>query len=184
MKIGYARVSTADQNLNMQLDALESAGCEKVFKDKASGAKMDRVEFQNALDCMREGDSFIVYKLDRIGRSLKDLINTVTDLNDKGVQIVSIKDNIDTSTASGKLMLNMLCVLADYERALIQERTQAGLKAARARGRLGGRKRVLTEKQIKSARALYDSNEVTVDDICKQYHISKPTFYRNVANRK
>lgn len=184
MKVGYARVSTIDQNLDMQMDALKQAGCDRVYEDKASGARADRQGLRQALDQLREEDTLVVYKLDRIGRSLKDLITIVTDLTERSIQIVSIKDNIDTTTASGKLMLNMLCVLADYERTLIRERTNAGLQAARARGRLGGRKRVLSEKQIKSARALYDSQQVTVDEICKQFNISKPTFYRNVVNRK
>jgi DNA invertase Pin-like site-specific DNA recombinase len=182
MKIGYARVSTIEQNLDMQLDALKEAGCDRVYEDKASGAKTDRQGLRSAIENLREGDTLVVYKLDRIGRSLKDLISIITDLNEKSVQIVSIKDSIDTSSASGKLMLNMLCVLADYERTLIRERTNAGLQAARARGRSGGRPSVLTAQQIKAARALYDSKQVTIDDICKQINCSKPTFYRNVVN--
>ncbi len=183
MKIGYARVSTADQNLDLQLDALKQANSDKIYTDMASGAKTDRQGLKQALENLRSGDTLIVYKLDRIGRSLKDLISIITDLTERSIQIFSIKDNIDTSTASGMLMLNMLCVLADYERTLIRERTTAGLVAARARGRVGGRPSVLSAKQIKTARALYDSKSVTIDDICKQIGCSKPTFYRQVVNK-
>lgn len=183
MKIGYARVSTTEQNLDLQEDALKQVGIEKLFTDKASGAKLDRQGLQQTLETLRSGDTLIVYKLDRIGRSLKDLIAIITDLNEKGIQIISIKDNIDTSNASGKLMLNMLCVLADYERILIKERTMAGLVAARARGRKGGRPSVMTPKQIKTARALYDAKTVSIVDICNQVGCSKPTFYRNVVNK-
>lgn len=180
MKIGYARVSTIDQNLDMQLDALNKEGCEKVFSEHVSGVK-ERPELQKALSHLRSGDTLIVYKLDRIGRSLKDLIEIINNLTNYGVELVSIHDRIDTTSAAGKLMLHILCVLADYERELIRERTSTGLAAARARGKNGGRPKVLTEKQIKLARTLYDSRNMSIDDICNEVDCSKSTFYRNVV---
>jgi DNA invertase Pin-like site-specific DNA recombinase len=180
MIIGYARVSTVDQNLDMQVDALNQIGIDKLYTDKASGVRTDRTGFKGCLDALRSGDTLAVYKLDRIGRSLKDLINVISDLTTRNITIVSVKDSIDTSTASGKLMLNMLCVLSDYERTLIKERVQAGLEAARARGRLGGRPVKLSASDRKAMKVLYDSKELTVDEICKQYKISKPTFYRSI----
>ena len=180
MKIGYARVSTTDQNLDMQVDALNQIGIDKLYTDKASGMRQDRIGFNQCLETLRSGDTLVVYKLDRIGRSFKDLITTISDLTNKGITIFSINDNIDTSTASGKLMLNMLCVLADYERTLIKERVQAGLASARARGRLGGRPVKLSASDRKAMKVLYDSKELTIDEICHQYQISKPTFYRSI----
>lgn len=180
MKIGYARVSTTDQNLDMQLDALKKANVEKLFTDKASGMRQDRIGFNQCLETLRSGDILVVYKLDRIGRSFKDLITTISDLTNKGITIFSINDNIDTSTASGKLMLNMLCLLAEYERTLIQERVMSGLQAGRSRGRFGGRPDKLSITDKRALKALYASQELTVQEICNQYEISKPTFYRAI----
>jgi DNA invertase Pin-like site-specific DNA recombinase len=140
MKIGYARISTSEQSLNLQTDALEKAGCEKIFSDIASGAKDDRKELLAAIEFCRKGDSLVVWKLDRLGRSLKHLIETINILIEKKVGFVSVQESIDTTTPGGKLIFHVFGALAEFERELIRERTNAGLKSARARGRLGGRK--------------------------------------------
>lgn len=139
MFIGYARVSTADQYLHMQEDALKNAGCEEIFNDIASGAKTARPGLHSAMSHLRKGDSLVVWKLDRLGRSLAHLIQTIKELNDKGIGFKSLQENIDTTTSGGQLIFHIFGALAEFERELIRERTQAGLKAARVRGRLGGR---------------------------------------------
>ena len=148
MKIGYARISTADQNLELQTDALEKAGCEKIFTDRASGAKDDRPGLINAVEFCREGDSLVVWKLDRLGRSLKHLIETINVLHEKKVGFVSLQESIDTTTSGGKLIFHVFGALAEFERELIRERTNAGLASARSRGRLGGRPKLMTDKQL------------------------------------
>jgi DNA invertase Pin-like site-specific DNA recombinase len=137
MLIGYARISTIDQNLALQMDVLKKAGCEKIFEDQASGGKVDRVGLKAALDCAREGDTVLVWRLDRLGRSLKHLIETVTQLNERDVGFRSLQETIDTTTSGGKLVFQIFGDLAEFERNLIRERTKAGLEAARARGRNG-----------------------------------------------
>lgn len=181
MKIGYARVSTVDQNLDLQLDALKAAGCDRIYTEKMTGTRDDRPELQRALDSLREGDTLIVYKLDRLGRSTFKLLELTEELNERGVEFVSIRDNIDTSTAIGKAMFRMLAVLAEMERDIIVERTQAGLKAARARGRVGGRP-AKPKKDVERALKLYDSGEYTVPEIVEMTGVSKATIYR--AKRK
>jgi DNA invertase Pin-like site-specific DNA recombinase len=149
MLIGYARVSTHDQTLNLQQDALQKAGCSKIFTDTASGAKTERKGLDNALNYVRKGDTFVVWRLDRLGRSLPHLIATMTDLEERGIGFKSLIENIDTTTSGGKLIFHIFGALAEFERDIIRERTQAGLLAARARGRKGGRPHALTDRQIR-----------------------------------
>lgn len=178
MKIGYARVSTVDQNLNLQIDALEKAGCEKIFTDTASGALDARQGLIDAVEYCRAGDSLIVWKLDRLGRSLKHLIETVNRLQSKGIGFVSLQENVDTTTSGGKLVFHLFGALAEFERELIRERTQAGLKAARARGKLGGRPKKLTAKQIEMAQKLMKDPSNPIREICATLKISRATLYR------
>lgn len=178
MLVGYARVSTIDQNLDMQIDELKKAGCEKIFSDVASGAKVERIELQKAFEQIRKDDILVVWKLDRLGRSLKHLIQAVSELNERGIGFKSLKESIDTTTNGGRLIFHIFGALAEFERGIIQERTRAGLKAARARGRLGGRPRKMNKEKIETAQALYDARTMTISNICKQLGISKGTFYR------
>ena len=183
MLIGYARVSTQDQTLHLQKDALEKIGCSKIFTDTASGAQTDRPGLEEALSYAREGDNLVVWKLDRLGRSLKHLIETVTTLNNRHIGFQSITEHIDTTTSGGKLIFHMFGALAEFERDIIRERTLAGLQAARARGRKGGRpkaKTLDTPKKVAIAQALYDDKNNTIDDICKTLNISRATLYRYV----
>lgn len=183
MLIGYARVSTHDQNLELQLDALRAAGCEKVFEDKTSGTRPARPGLDQALDHAREGDTVVVWRLDRLGRSLKHLIRVVSDLDERGVGFRSLQESIDTTSSGGKLIFHVFGALAEFERSLIQERTQAGLAAARARGRHGGRPRKLTKAKTQLLYRLYDEREHTVAEICKMIGISKPTLYTYLSRR-
>lgn len=183
MFIGYARVSTIDQNLALQLDALKKAGCEKIFEDKASGGKVDRPGLQAALDFAREGDTVLVWRLDRLGRSLKHLIEMVTRLNEQGIGFRSLQEAIDTTTSGGKLVFQIFGALAEFERNLIRERTQAGLEAARARGRKGGRPKALDHKKVELAYQLYDTKKYTIKEICQMLSISKPTLYSYLGQR-
>ena len=178
MKIGYARISTQEQNLDLQSDALTNAGCEKIFHDVASGAKDERQGLAEAVEYVRAGDTFVVWKLDRLGRSLKHLIETVNRLHEKDVGFTSLQESIDTTTSGGKLIFHVFGALAEFERELIRERTQAGLKAARARGRKGGRPQKLNAKQIELAKKMMSDPDITVDTICQTLKISKPTLYR------
>jgi DNA invertase Pin-like site-specific DNA recombinase len=180
MLIGYARVSTTDQTLDLQKDALEKAGCERVFTDTASGAKSERIGLEEALSHLREGDSLVVWRLDRLGRSLKHLIETITDLNERGIGFKSITEAIDTTTSGGKLIFHIFGALAEFERDIIRERTQAGLTAARARGRKGGRPKALTGRKIAMARDLYDARKLTIAEICSMLNISRATLYRYI----
>lgn len=186
MLIGYARVSTDDQNLDLQMDALRLAHCEHVFEDKLSGSKAQRPGLQKALDYARSGDTIVVWRLDRLSRSLKDLIEMVSFLEERGVGLKSLHESIDTSSSSGKLIFHIFGALAEFERNLIRERTHAGLKAARARGRLGGRPQALKGDAQKMAVQLYDEKDekggkkYTVLQICKTMGISKPTLYKYI----
>ena len=179
MLVGYARVSTQDQNPQLQLDALEAHGCEKVFQEKASGAQRDRPQLQAALEYCRQGDVLVVWKLDRLARSLKQLIETVEMLEAQEVGFKSLTENIDTTTPGGKLVFHIFASLAEFERSIIQERTRAGLAAARDQGRLGGRPPALTEKKITVAKALLQNPEITMTDIAAQLGISPATLYRS-----
>ena len=180
MLIGYARVSTLDQSPELQQDALQAAGCEKIFTDKITGTAKTRPELDKLKEQLREGDTLVVWRLDRLGRSLKDLIEWVAYLETKGVEFKSLQESIDTTTSTGKLVFHMFAALAEFERNLIRERTQAGLAAARARGRKGGRTKALSPKQRRRAVELYDSKEISVKEICTMFSISKPTLYSYV----
>lgn len=183
MKVGYARVSTADQSLDLQIDALKQAGCEKVFHDIASGARTARPGLQDALAYVRRGDLLVVWRFDRLGRSLPHLIATVTTLEDRGVGFHSLQESIDTSTSGGKLIFHMFGALAEFERNLIRERTEAGLKAARARGRLGGRPKALDDKRQELLFKLYDEKQHSIAEICELVGISKTTLYDYLRRR-
>ncbi len=177
MKIGYARVSTLEQNTDMQKKALKKAGCEKVLVDKVSGTVAKRPGLEKAKELLRKGDTLVVWRLDRLGRSLRDLIEWVRYLEEKGVGLKSLHEAIDTSTPTGKLTFHIFGALAEFERNLICERTQAGLSAARARGRHGGRRKALDAEKRDVAVNLYNEKKMTVGKICKLMGISKPTLY-------
>jgi DNA invertase Pin-like site-specific DNA recombinase len=181
MLIGYARVSTAEQNLDLQTDALTKAGCEKIFTDTASGAKAHRTGLAEALNFMRQGDTLCVWKLDRLGRSLKHLIETVLRLQEVGKGFRSLQEHIDTTTSGGKLIFHIFASLAEFERDIIRERTKAGLASARSRGRLGGRPSVMNAKKLKMARSLYADAKTNVVEICEGLGISRATFYRHIV---
>lgn len=178
MKIGYARVSTLDQNPEMQLDALEAAGCVKVYQDELSGAKKDRPGLVDALTFARKGDCIVVWRLDRLGRSLKHLIDVVSQMDNQGIGFISLQEGFDTTTSGGKLVFHIFGALAEFERNLIRERTKAGLDAARARGRVGGRKPKLDAAQVATLKSMYESKAHTIKEICAVFNITKPTFYR------
>ena len=179
--IGYARVSTTDQNAELQIDALKAAGCDRVFMDKASGSLASRPQLDRMLDHLRPGDVVVVWRLDRLGRSLKNLIALVENLAERGVGFRSLTESIDTTTANGKLFFSIMGALAEFERELIRERTMAGLEAARARGRVGGRPSKMTPEKIKVAREMYDSKEHTVEAIAKTIGVSRKTVYRHLV---
>src|SRR5687767_5882849 len=181
MNIGYARISTGEQLLDLQLDALTKAGCAKVFTETAGGALVERASLQEALAYVRPGDTLVVWRLDRLGRSLKHLIETVADLRDRGIGFKSLTEQIDTTTPGGKLVFHVFGALAEFERDLIRERTHAGLAAARARGRTGGRPKALADaKKVALAQTLYDGEQTDVATICRTLGISRATFYRYV----
>lgn len=180
MLIGYARVSTQDQNVDLQKDELLKIGCEKVFEEKASGAKTDRPVLQQAIEYCREGDTLVVWKLDRFGRSLKDLIERVKELETKNIGLKVLQENIDTSSAGGKLIFHLFGALAEFERDIVRERTKAGLQSARARGRVGGRPPKLTDKEIEEMKEKWESKKYPVKDILKLYGIKKSRFYELV----
>lgn len=180
MLIGYARVSTVDQTLGLQQDALEKAGCERVFTDTASGAKAERMGLAEAIAYTREGDILVVWRLDRLGRSLKHLIETISGLNERKIGFKSITENIDTTTSGGKLIFHIFGALAEFERDIIRERTQAGLTAARARGRKGGRPKALTPKKAQMAVSLYNDKNNSIADICRTLNVSRATLYRHL----
>ena len=177
MRIGYARVSTDDQDLRLQLDALQRAGCERVFSDKASGAKADRAGLTEALDYARAGDTLTVWRIDRLGRSLSQLIDLVGRLKAAGVHLCSLQEHIDTTTAGGELVFHVFAAMAQFERALIRERTMAGLEAARARGRKGGRP-PLDAQKIKAIQSLAKDKAADVAATCKVLGVSRASFYR------
>ncbi|WP_340392463.1 recombinase family protein [Paenibacillus sp. FSL E2-0190] len=181
--IGYGRVSTLDQSLNLQTDALTKAGCIKIFDEKVSGKNDDRPELAKALDYLREGDALVVYKLDRLARSTKKLIELSEVLEQRGIELISIRDNIDTTTAVGRAMFKMLAVIAELERDIISERTMAGLEAARARGRLGGRPKT-EQRKLNQAIKLYESKQHSLKEIVELTGVSKPTLYRELQKLK
>src|SRR5215212_2856211 len=180
MLVGYARVSTTDQTLALQHDALTSAGCTKIYTDTASGAQTERKGLLEAIFYVRTGDTLVVWKLDRLGRSFKDLISRITELNDRKIGFKSLTENIDTTTSGGKLIFHIFGALAEFERDIIKERTNAGLEAATARGKLGGRPKALSPEKIKLARRLYADTSTSVREICKMLGISRHTLQRYV----
>ncbi|STX55650.1 transposase (resolvase, DNA invertase) [Legionella beliardensis] len=182
--IGYARVSTIEQNLNLQIDALIQAGCQKnyIYKDKVSGSKTERPGLTQCLENLSAGDVLVVWRLDRLGRSMVHLVSLIETLREKGVGFKSLCDGaINTTTASGELVFNIFSSMAQFERRLIQERTHAGLQAARARGRKGGRPKVDASK-IQAAKRMHQDKALSIADICKVLNISKPTLYRYLAS--
>jgi DNA invertase Pin-like site-specific DNA recombinase len=182
MIIGYARVSTLDQNEQLQTDALSAAGCDRTFVDHASGAKAHRVELDHLLDVIREGDTLIVWKLDRLGRSVQHLVDLMTLLQSRGVGFKSLTEHMDTTTPGGVLIFNVFAAMAQFERDLIRERTNAGLQAARARGHVGGRPSKLSERQRARIRELYQGRALTVQEIADQYHVSRRTIYSSLKS--
>lgn len=180
MLIGYARVSTEDQDLSLQIDALKKAGCERIFEDTASGAKSDRTSLIETLKFARQKDVIVVWRLDRLGRSLKDLLEIVHRLDATEVGLRSLTESLDTTTPGGRLIFHVFGAIAEFERSLIRERTMAGLHAAKKRGRTGGRPRSLSEKDIAVAKTLLSNPEITVADVCKQLRTSPATLYRHL----
>ncbi len=181
MKVGYIRVSSAEQNLDLQRDALTKAGCSKIFEDKMSGGTDTRPGLQQAIDFARSGDVLTVWRLDRLGRSLRHLIDIATDLEKREIGLCSLTENIDTSSAGGRLIFNIFGSLAEFERCLIRDRTLAGLVAARARGRIGGRPSSLDERKLTLAKIML-KEQTPVIEICKTLGVSKSSFYRNIAS--
>src|ERR687885_961848 len=177
MLIGYARVSIHDQTLNLQLDSLKQAGCEKIFTDHISGTKAERPGLHDALSHLRAGDTLVVWRLDCLGRSLRHLIDTITGLEAQGIGFRSLQENIDTTTSSGKLIFHIFGSLAEFERDLIRERTQAGLEAARTRGKVGGRPKALSQSKAELARRMYRDKNNSVIEICKTLGISRMTLW-------
>ena len=178
MLVGYVRVSTGDQNLDLQLDALKAASCNKLFTDRIPGSKDERPGLSKALEFVRTGDTLVVWRLDRLGRSLSHLIGPTTGLSDKGVGFKSLQECIDTTTSGGKLVFHIFGALAEFERSLIRERTNAGLKAARARGRSGGRPKALTDHQLKMARMMLAAPDTNVSQVAEHFGIARSTLYR------
>ena len=178
MLIGYARVSTRDQKPHLQMDALREAGCERIFEETASGTKRDRPELVAAYDYMRSGDTLVVWKLDRLARSTRQLLETVEALKQRGIGLKILTQNMDTTSAGGRLIFTVFSAIAEFEREIICERTRAGLDAARFRGRKGGRPRALSEKDLKQARALLTDPEITVEDVARRLGVGPSTLYR------
>lgn len=186
MKIGYARVSTQEQNLSLQLSALQTAGCTTIHHEKVTSAKKERPELQKLMGQLRAGDVVVVWKLDRLGRSLQDLVSLVNEMQGKGAEFQSLNDHIDTTTPQGKFTFHLFAALAEFERDIIRERTKAGLVAARARGRKGGRPKGLSKEARHTAmiaERLYQDGELTVKQICRQLSISRGTFYNYLRHR-
>ena len=182
MKIGYARVSTADQHLESQIDALEAADCERIYEEKASGKNTKRPKLKSMMEALREGDVVVVTRLDRISRSVADLSNLLREFDRLGVKFTALQDPVDTTSASGQLIVDVISAVNQFERNILVERTQEGLSAARARGRKGGRP-ALDAKAVKRMLALYDSKTMTVAEICETCGVSKTTLYRYVNER-
>lgn len=177
-KFGYARISTSDQNLSLQIEALEKEGCDKIFNDTISGNKFICPGLSELLKYTRKGDSMVIYKLDRLGRSLIDIIKLISSFEEKGIELISLTDRIDTKTSMGKAMYKITATFAELERDLIRERTKAGLQSAKARGKVGGRKFLLTEEQQENLKMVHATNKVSIQEICKMFGIKKPTIYK------
>ena len=183
-RIGYARVSTDDQNLDLQRDALALAGCSSIYEEIISGKSTERPELRHCLKALRSGDTLVVWRLDRLGRSLPDLVGIVSRLEQEEVGFESINERIETTSAAGKLIFHVFAALAEFERNLIRERPRAGLLAARARGRKGGRKPVLDARQLREIRALLSDPEIHVADVARRYGVSRTTLYRYIGSLK
>jgi DNA invertase Pin-like site-specific DNA recombinase len=182
MRIGYARVSTDDQNLDLQRDALKTAHVEKKYEDTASGKNLDRPQLAECLRSLREGDTLIVWRLDRLGRSVKDLVALINELRERGVEFVSLTEAIDTTAPMGSFIFHITAALTELERSIIRERTRAGLASARARGRKGGRPRKLNDREWRAIRTLVDARELTIAEIAVQYDVSPATIYRRLPS--
>jgi len=180
-RIGYARVSTDDQKLDLQRDALTKAGCEIIYEECRSGRNTERPELEQCLKALREGDTLVVWRLDRLGRSLSDLVQIIGRLEQRHISFESITEKIETGSATGKLIFHVFAALSEFERNLIRERTAAGLKAARARGRNGGRPRALSEKQVREIRLLLSDPETRVQDVAQRYRVSRTTIYKYLS---
>lgn len=176
--VGYSRVSTSVQDVALQVDALKKAGCKKIFRETASGAQRDRPELLKALEYLREGDTLCVWKLDRLARSLKQLIETVEQLGERGIGFRSLTECIDTTTPGGRLVFHVFAALAEFERGIIRERTMAGLENARRLGRKGGRPKSMSEDDIATARLLLASPDITVEAVAERMNVSPATLYR------
>lgn len=184
MKIGYARVSTDDQTLDLQRDALRSAGCDSLYEEQASGKTAARPQLEACLKALRGGDTLVVWRLDRLGRSLRDLIDLTTSMQARGIQFESLTERIETTSPAGRLVFHLFASLAEFERNLIRERTFAGLKAARARGRMGGRPKKLSTKDLRTIQALLKSGDIPISTIAEQFGISRSTIYRSTTKEK
>ena len=180
MKVGYARVSTDEQTLDLQIDALQKEGCDRIFQDKMSGTKSERPQLRECLDYVRAGDILVVWRLDRLGRSLKHLIEIVEGLSGRGIEFKSITESMDTASPGGKLIFHFFGAIAEFERNLIRERTLAGLAAARARGRNGGRPHSLGDKEVEVGVRLAKDTDWTVGQICQHLEINRSTYYRRI----
>ncbi|HZK24044.1 MAG TPA: recombinase family protein, partial [Oscillospiraceae bacterium] len=176
MHIGYARVSTQDQNSDLQIDALKQAGCEQIFNEKKTGRTLQRPELEACLRSLRKGDTLVVWRLDRLGRSLKDLVETVSALEERGVGFKSLTESIDTTSAGGRLVFHLFGALAEFERNLISDRTKAGLAAARARGRKGGRRPKMSAADVKKAAAMLQDPSITKAEVAKHFDVSRVTL--------
>ena len=183
-KIGYARVSTGQQDESLQVDALQRTGADRIFVDRVSGTIADRPGLRSALECARAGDSLVVWRLDRLGRSLRHLIEVVRDLERRDVGLISLTEQLDTATPGGRLVFHVFGAMAEFERDLIRERTMAGLEAARARGRVGGRPTVMTPDKLRIAQAMYASNEYDIATIAKVLGVSRASVYRGLQRGK
>jgi DNA invertase Pin-like site-specific DNA recombinase len=179
--IGYARVSTDDQQLDLQRDALTQAGCRVIYEETVSGKSADRLELEQCRKALRAGDTLVVWRLDRLGRSLPDLVKIVADLEQRGIGFESLSEKIETGTAAGKLVFHVFAALSEFERNLIRERTQAGLVAARARGRAGGRKPKLDDQKVREIKALLRDPDIQVADVARRYGVSRTTLYKYVG---
>ena len=180
--IGYARVSTEDQDTRLQLDALTDAGCERIYQEVVSGSNRERPQLAKCLDALRHGDTLTVWRLDRLGRSLKDLVGMVSDLEARGVAFSSLNEAIDTGSAGGKLIFHVFAALAEFERSLIRERTRAGLAAARARGRKGGRPRKMSPDQVRKAKAMLLDPYMTKGEVARRFKVTRMTLNKALAS--
>ncbi|MDR4942996.1 recombinase family protein [Bacillus wiedmannii] len=183
MIFGYARVSTKKQSLDMQLDELKRYGCEEIITEKESGAKKDRKELQLLLSKLRKDDTLVVYKLDRLGRTMHQLVNLLQEFNEKGIHFVSIKDGIDTSTTMGRFLFHIFGAMAEMEREVINERVISGVAAAKARGREGGRKKAHTPQQIQGMMEMLDAGKTKVE-VCEMFDVARATLYRYIRERE